>query len=119
MKYGIFSDVHGNLPALKAVLKSIQEEKVDFYVFLGDGVGYGADPEECMNLIRQSSDIILLGNHDSVAAGKESSEGFNFFAKQSIEWTRAHISQETTDFLLSLPYVEEKDNGIVADLRYD
>ena len=104
MRYGIFSDIHGNLEALEAVFARMEELGVERRVCLGDLVGYCANPNECVDLIRQKTQIVLLGNHDSVALGRESSENFNFFAKRAIEWTKENLKPETFEFLDKLDY---------------
>ncbi len=67
MLYGIFSDIHANLPALEVVLESMRANGVERRVCLGDIVGYGASPNECVSLTKQVADLCILGNHDSVA----------------------------------------------------
>src|SRR3989338_5374818 len=64
MRYGIFSDVHSNLPALEAVLAAYATEGIDEYVCVGDIVGYAADPEECIRKIKQLNPLLVAGNHD-------------------------------------------------------
>ncbi len=108
MRYGIFSDIHANLEALKKVFASMEAHGVESRVCLGDLVGYGPSPNECVRLIRDESDITLLGNHDSVALGRESSESFNPYARKAIEWTRVTLDPEAIDFLNELPYTAEK-----------
>lgn len=100
MKYGILSDIHGNLEALEAVLKALG--KVDSYLCLGDLVGYGANPNECCACIREIAEVTILGNHDEVALGRMDLEWFNSFARAAAEWTISHLTQETRDFLLTL-----------------
>ena len=93
MRYGIYSDIHGNLEALQAVLESMKALGVERRICLGDLVGYCANPNECVDIIRERSDLVILGNHDSVALGRESSENFNFYARRAIEWTRENLSK--------------------------
>ena len=69
MRYAIISDVHANLEALEAVLKHIDSLAVDKILCLGDVVGYGANPNECTEIIRNRAAITLLGNHDHAATG--------------------------------------------------
>ncbi len=109
MIYGIYSDIHGNLEALQAVLDRMKELGVQRRICLGDLVGYCANPNECVDLIRQNSDVVILGNHDSVALGRETSENFNFYARRAIEWTRENLSPSSSDFLQKLPYLEAED----------
>lgn len=106
MRYGIYSDIHGNLEALQAVLDSMTSLGIERRICLGDLVGYCANPNECVDVIRRNSDLVILGNHDSVALGRESSENFNFYARRAIEWTRENLSKESIDFLNGLSYME-------------
>jgi diadenosine tetraphosphatase ApaH/serine/threonine PP2A family protein phosphatase len=106
MRYGIFSDIHGNLEALHAVLKRMEELGVERRICLGDLVGYCANPNECVDVIRQQSHLTILGNHDSVALGRESSENFNFYARRAIEWTRENLTPATVSYLKTLSYLE-------------
>ncbi len=110
MKYGIFSDIHGNLEALQAVLKRMDELGVERRVCLGDVVGYGPNPNECVELVREHSHIAILGNHDSVALGWEASESFNFYARRAIEWTREVLTPESQDYLKALRYLEAEND---------
>ncbi len=106
MKYGIYSDIHGNLEALRRVLESMKRLGVDKKVCLGDIVGYGPYPNECVELVAQNSDIAILGNHDSVAIGRESSEGWNNYnAQRAIEWTSKVLTPASVDFFSKLPYM--------------
>src|SRR4051794_1532287 len=70
VRYGIFSDVHGNLEALGAVLEHLRTQEIDEYVFLGDAVGYGANPNEVCDLIRPLVSVGIVGNHDAAVAGR-------------------------------------------------
>ncbi|MDR0517172.1 MAG: metallophosphatase family protein [Fibromonadaceae bacterium] len=108
MVYGIFSDIHANQPALEAVLRSMDHRKVDKRICLGDIVGYGASPNECAALVKQHSDICLLGNHDNVALKREPYSSFNIYAKAAMEWTFKKLSDSTIDYLKSLPYMAEE-----------
>jgi predicted phosphodiesterase len=108
MKYGIYSDIHSNLEALEKVLESMETLGVERRICLGDAVGYGANPNECVNLIRNVSAVTLLGNHDSVALGRESSENFNFYARKAIEWTKENLDGPSVEFLDKLPYVVDE-----------
>jgi diadenosine tetraphosphatase ApaH/serine/threonine PP2A family protein phosphatase len=110
MIYGIYSDIHGNLEALKAVFDSMNKYGVEAKACLGDIVGYGPFPNECCQLVAANSDISLLGNHDSVAIGRESSHSFNQYARKAIEWTTEVLTEESRDYLKSLSYIEEKDD---------
>ena len=110
MLYGICSDIHSNATAFKAVLESMHDNGVERKVCLGDIVGYGVDTDECVDLVRENMDFCLIGNHDSVAVKNESSEGFNPYAKQAIEWTQKHLSKESISYIRSLPYIHEEND---------
>ena len=110
MLYGICSDIHSNAVAFEAVLASMKDNGVERRVCLGDLVGYGADPDECVRLARENMDICIIGNHDSVAIKHESSAGFNPYAKQAIEWTQNHLSDDSISYLRTLPYICEEND---------
>ena len=84
----IISDIHGNLTALEAVLEDINGQNVDRIVCLGDVIGYGPAPCECLDRAMEFA-FCILGNHDSSALFDP--EGFNIAAEQAIFWTRAQI----------------------------
>jgi len=114
VRIAIFSDVHSNLEALNAVLNEIRKRKPDRIFFLGDAVGYGADPNECMEKIFEVSDMIVAGNHDHAAVGLTDIDQFNPLAAEAILWTRSALTSENRDRLLSLPMTErEKDLFLV------
>ncbi len=103
MRYAILSDVHGNLEALQAVLADTRNRDVDQIIFLGDAVGYGASPSECLKLLQREVPILLAGNHDHAAAGLTPVDRFNPIARISLEWTRKRLSERDTDLLAELP----------------
>ncbi|GIW94931.1 MAG: phosphoesterase [Pirellulaceae bacterium] len=92
MKRAILSDIHGNWEALKAVLDDAQAQGVEQFVCLGDIVGYGPNPAECIDAVRNFP-VIVLGNHDQAALFDP--EGFSSGAERAIFWTRRHL--ETAD----------------------
>lgn len=109
MIYLVFSDVHSNLEALQA-FSSIADSIVhDKKVCLGDLVGYGADPNPCVNFIRENTDLILGGNHDYAVVGKTDTAYFNPYAYQACLWTRQELSEENKTFLKTLPAIIEGD----------
>ena len=99
MKYAFFSDVHANLEALKAVILDFQTERVDRIYFLGDAVGYGPNPNECIELIGQVSEIKLIGNHDYAALGLMETAYFNQYAAESMSWTRNSLKREIIEIM--------------------
>lgn len=98
----LISDVHGNLPALRSVLEDVREQGVDEIWCLGDLIGYGAQPDECVALARESCDVCLIGNHDLVVIGKLDISDFSLNAALAARWTDEHISEETRAFLAGL-----------------
>lgn len=108
MIYIVFSDLHANLEALKVFAEVAQSVKHDKKVFLGDAVGYGADPNACVEWIRDNVDIALAGNHDFAAVGKVDLSQFNPQAYQSCRWTQKGLSPANKEFLSSLPIMKEE-----------
>src|SRR5215472_2039909 len=107
MRYAIFSDIHANMEALEAVLAKIdelaQEQPIDQIWFLGDLVGYGPDPNECIVKLREHTDVMIAGNHDWAAIGKIDLEDFSAAARISAEWTADQLTEEHREFLANLP----------------
>lgn len=91
MKRAVISDIHGNLEALQAVLHDIDSQQVDEIVCLGDIIGYGPNPCECLDLVIQRAKWTILGNHDQAALFDP--EGFNPVALRAIYWTRDRLDQ--------------------------
>jgi predicted phosphodiesterase len=103
MRYLIFTDIHGNLEALHAVLKAIQKKRIDHYIFLGDLVGYGASPNEVIQKILTLKPLsIIRGNHDKAVSGLDSVQTFNPIAAAAIFWTKKTVIKKNLDFLSRL-----------------
>lgn len=109
MRRAIFSDVHGNLEALETVLARIDTQSVDEIYCLGDIVGYGPNPRECIDRVKDCQ-VCLLGNHDQAALFDP--EGFNAGAERAIQWTRKVLesggSMDRCDWLGELPRVQRE-----------
>ena len=114
MRYAILSDIHGNLEALESVLKACRQEGARSIFCSGDIVGYGANPSECVELIRQHKIISVAGNHDWAAIGKFSTKDFNIQAKMAIEWTENKLSQEDKCFLNDLPTIFKNTDFVMV-----
>jgi diadenosine tetraphosphatase ApaH/serine/threonine PP2A family protein phosphatase len=98
----LLSDVHGNLPAFEAVLEDVRREGVDARWCLGDLVGYGAQPDECVALAQDSCEVCLVGNHDLVVIGSLDVDAFSANAALAALWTRDHIDKKSVDYLAGL-----------------
>jgi diadenosine tetraphosphatase ApaH/serine/threonine PP2A family protein phosphatase len=105
MRYVLISDIHGNLEALQAVLSFAKNLEPYQLYCLGDVVGYGADPEECLETMRREANLILAGNHDLAVAGVISSHDFNPIARTAVDWTRQALDEEELTSLSNLPLV--------------
>jgi predicted phosphodiesterase len=103
LRYAILSDIHGNLDALKAVLAALEPQQIDSYACLGDIVGYGPQPSECLHEIQKYASIVVAGNHDYAACDRISMASFNVLAKEAILWTRSKLSDGDTEYLANLP----------------
>jgi predicted phosphodiesterase len=114
MRLALISDIHSNIEALKAVYADIDGQKVDETVCLGDIVGYGVNPNECVELVRERCPIILLGNHDAAAVGLLPTHHFNIHAKIAIEWTVDNMKKGLAAFLHALPLREVKENSTLV-----
>lgn len=114
MKYAIISDIHGNLEALESVLKDIEKKNVDSILCLGDVVGYGPNPNECVEIIKDKAEITLAGNHDYAPLGKIDLTYFNPWARSAIEWTSNELKESSIDYLLSLPLKIELDGFTIV-----
>ncbi|MDO8805075.1 MAG: metallophosphoesterase family protein [Elusimicrobiota bacterium] len=115
MKYGVFSDVHGNYVALKAVLDFYKRNGVENFICCGDIVGYGPQPLECAEALRGLKNLItVMGNHDAALVGKMDLKWFNPNAAWAIEFARGKFTGQAMDFLSRLPErIETKDFTVV------
>ena len=109
MRVLIITDIHGNLPALQAVLADAGE--VDAVWCLGDVVGYGPYPNECVQLVRAQPNLVcLLGNHDAASVGMLDVDSFNPEARQSVHWTQSVLSTENQVYLRQRPLTQVVEN---------
>lgn len=101
MKALIISDLHANEPALKAVLRRVQRKRIDRVFCLGDVVGYGAQPNQVLDILRgiRQKPVFIRGNHDRVVLGTDDGGTFNDVARQAALWTREHLSRINAAFL--------------------
>lgn len=102
MEIAVLTDVHGNRPALEAVLADAQRAGVSEIWCLGDLVGYGAEPDACVALAEEHCSICLAGNHDLAVVDVLPLDEFSRGARIAAEWARENISEQTREFLLAL-----------------
>jgi putative phosphoesterase len=103
VRLAIISDIHGNLEALHATLQLIEEREIEDIVCLGDIVGYGADPEECLALVKRRCQWIVRGNHDHAMVHPEEIDSFTPNARIAAMWTMSVLSNESKELLGNLP----------------
>jgi diadenosine tetraphosphatase ApaH/serine/threonine PP2A family protein phosphatase len=106
----LLSDVHANLEALDAVLGEIAQRRPQRILCLGDIVGYGANPNECLERVRASCGVVLLGNHDAAATGGPELSRFNAHARAAAQWTARVLTPDHRDYLRSLPLTAAVDS---------
>lgn len=104
MRIAIISDIHANLEALETSLEIIRASDVELIVCLGDIIGYGASPNECIELVRATTPHVLMGNHDEAAIHLEKTEYFNPFARVAAEWTNGELTMEHAEYIQKLPF---------------
>jgi len=112
MRYGIISDIHSNLEALNAVLDRIGQ--VDAYICLGDIVGYGANPNECCDIIRGLAADSVIGNHDAAALGTLDVSWFNRHARYAVARTSELLSDESRSYLAGMSFTSQTDKYVLA-----
>ena len=110
MRYAIFSDIHSNLEAFESILAAYEKERIDRYLCVGDIVGYGANPRECIKIIQDKKIPTVAGNHDWASTGKFSIDYFNPYAKEAVLWTKKKIEAQDISFLNNLDLVYKEDN---------
>lgn len=112
MKLALFADIHANLEALTACLAHARALGAERYAFLGDLVGYGADPVAVLELIEEHAAqgaVVVLGNHDAAAAGRPV-RGLNASAQAAVAWTQVRLGRRQTAFLSGLPLIVRDEN---------
>ena len=109
MRYAIIADIHANLAAFMAVLVDIERKgEADEVWCLGDIVGYGPDPHQCIELLRQTNHACIAGNHDLAAIGEVDTFEFNPDAAAACQWTARQLTTQDITYLRNLPLVIEK-----------
>jgi len=103
VQIAVITDIHANVEALTVVLRDIEARGADKIVCLGDLVGYNANPNECVEEMRNRQIPCVMGNHDAVACGIEEPWGFNEVARHAAIWTRETLTDDNIAFLRETP----------------
>ena len=115
MRCAIIADIHANLSAFTAVLADIERKGgVDELWCLGDIVGYGPDPCQCIELLQRYNHICVAGNHDRAAIGMISLSYFNPMAADACRWTMKQLSQDDVRYLENLPLTVDKGDFLIV-----
>lgn len=113
MRLGLISDIHANLHALDTALAALKREGVDGFLCMGDLVGYGPYPNECVERVAELGAPCVAGNHDLIALERLSEERCIPLAQQSLQWTRGVLRDDTRRYLAALPLRTEVGSEIV------
>lgn len=103
MRHALISDIHANLEALEVALNDIRAKSIERIYCLGDVVNYGANPNECLKLVRDAAPVIIRGNHEAALVSEEIASTFNPYARDALEWTREQLPEEDRRSLSRLP----------------
>jgi diadenosine tetraphosphatase ApaH/serine/threonine PP2A family protein phosphatase len=118
-RYAIIADIHANLDAFQVVLEDIKQQRCTHVVCLGDVVGYGANPKECLDIVRGMNIPVVKGNHDEYIGSDESPDGFNAAAAEAVAWTRAQLTEEDRKWLRDLKYFRLVANFSIVHATLD
>jgi predicted phosphodiesterase len=111
VRYAILADIHSNLTALEAVLADLKNQGgADEIWCLGDIVGYGPDPHECLEIVRARCSLCVAGNHDLAASGQLDTTSFNQEAARAARWSNRQLSEDEARFLSGLPLKAERED---------
>ena len=114
-KIALISDVHGNYPALEAVIKELEQENPDLWICLGDLVGYGPHPAEVIDEVISRKILCVMGNHDAGVTRALSLDHFRYPNKRLLKLTRNKLSGEHLEWLRNLPLtIKSNDNSWIA-----
>lgn len=119
MKYGIFGDIHGNLEALEAVLADMESQGVTHPMCIGDLVGYGANPAECLEVVRALACPVVRGNHDDWVTQMKNPASFSEDARKALDYTRKKLSPSQLNYLRRLPYVKVEESMTLVHATLD
>jgi diadenosine tetraphosphatase ApaH/serine/threonine PP2A family protein phosphatase len=109
MRCAIFSDIHGNLEALTAVKRKLNLMAIDRHYCLGDIIGYGANPRESLQMIKELTRLSVMGNHEWAVLGHDDMTSWHEAAREAVLWTRGQLKTEDLEFLSRLPFYQETE----------
>lgn len=110
----ILSDIHSNLEAFLAVLEDMKKFSIKEIYVLGDIVGYGPNPNECVELVKEIKALAIKGNHEQALLQRDFLLNFNPVAARIITWTKDKLNKKNTQFLSSLPLFYRKDDIVFS-----
>ena len=119
MRYGIISDIHGNLHALRGALEVLKRNGVDAYLCPGDLVGYGPMPNECVEIVAGLDAACVAGNHDLMVLGRLPSERCFPLVRKSVAWTRGVLRDDARNYLAQLDVVLSAEPGVMTHASLD
>ncbi len=114
MRIAVIADVHANLEALEAVVVDLKRSLPDTIISLGDVVGYGANPRECCDSVKDIAQDNIMGNHDAAVADVIDTDYFNDDAKQGIQWTKEQLPDSYISWLRNAPYTLEREGVLFS-----
>jgi predicted phosphodiesterase len=114
VRYGVLADIHGNLFALTAAIRQLKREGVDAWLCAGDLVGYGPQPNECVEAVAELGAVCVAGNHELILLGRLSDQRSGSLARHTIAWTRGVLRDDCWSFLAHLPTVAVAPSLVVA-----
>ena len=113
-KIAIFSDIHANITALEAVISDADAQGVSSFACLGDIVGYGPSPGDCVTRVQELKCVSVKGNHDEYVLDDYDLSTFNSQAREALEWTRGNLSKGQKEWLGSLPYTKRLGRNLIV-----
>lgn len=111
MRCAVFADIHGNLEALETALEYASKRQLSKFMVLGDSIGYGANPNECLDWALRNAGMHVLGNHEAAVIDGKVRERFTASAREAIEWTAQRLRPELLAKVQDLPYLQG-DQGV-------
>ena len=114
VRYGVLADVHANLFALRAAIERLKREGVDTWLCAGDLIGYGPQPNECVEALAELEALCVAGNHELILLGRLPEQRSGRLARQTIAWTRGVLRDDCRSFLERLPTVATVPSLVVA-----